>query len=204
MIINNKKEYYLLFLIILIAFTIRLHLINYRFLPEGDGCHYVALAKDFINGNFSTVGSHFIGWPLLIAVFAFILKNVEFSGRVASSLLGVFLIPVSYIIAKRLFNKKTALYVALAISTNLALLFYSSLLFTESAYALFVMLIALIGWISLKKKKLFCYFLLGLVVGISYTIRNEALSFTVLLLPLVIIRDYRKAHINTISFLIGI
>ncbi|MBU1006834.1 MAG: glycosyltransferase family 39 protein, partial [Candidatus Omnitrophica bacterium] len=199
-----RSEYFLLFLITVAAFLLRLHLLRYRFFPEGDGCHYVAIAKDFINGNFSTVGCHFIGWPFVITGFSLILENIEFSGRIASTILGTFLIPVSYVFAKKLFNRKIAFYTALLVSTNLSLLHYSTLLWPTSAHSLFVMLIALLGWVSLKEKRPFYYFLLGLVIAVSYTIRNEALVYILLFLPLVIIRDYRKAHINVLSLLSGI
>lgn len=203
--ITFVKRHLFLTSILLTAFFIRIYLFQYRSMPEGDGCHYVSFAKDFMRGEFSTVGTYWsIGWPGLIALFSLIFKNVEFVGRLLSTFAGVALIAVSHFFVKKLFSKRIAHYVALLLATNFSLISYSTLLFTESLYCLLVVLIALFGWISLERKRISYYFLLGLILGFSYTVRNESLAFIVLFLPMIIIRNYKKAFINILFLFLGI
>ena len=78
-----SNERLFLILLLCVSFMMRVALFKYRSLPEGDGCHYVSFAKDFLRGDFSTIGTYWsLGWPGLIALFSLIFKtDVELSGR---------------------------------------------------------------------------------------------------------------------------
>jgi len=202
---ERKRDWLLLSFIVSAAFFIRWYLLRYRILPEGDGCHYIAFAKDFINGNFSTIGTgHYAGWVWVVRIFAFIFDDVEIAGRFASIVAGVASVLFLYLFVKRIFGIKAALWSALLIAINSTMIFYSTLLFTESLYSLCVILIAFIGWIALKERKTTYYFILGLIIGASYVVRNEALAYSLLFFPLLIIRDSKKAHVNIPVFLAGV
>jgi len=83
-----SNERLFLILLLSVSFMIRVTLFRYRSLPEGDGCHYVSYAKDFMRGDFSTIGYYWsLGWPGLIALFSLIFKtDVELSARLLNAL----------------------------------------------------------------------------------------------------------------------
>ena len=188
------------------AFIIRVALFRYRSLPEGDGCHYISFAKDFMRGDFSTSGTYWsVGWPGLIALFSLIFKtDVELSGRLLNALFGTGLIAVSYFFAKRFFNQIVARYTALLIAVNLYLINFSTYCFTEGPYVLLIMLTVFLGWVSLEKQKKRYYFLLGALLGFSYTIRNEVMVFVLIFLGMMVWRNYKKAWLHMTMLLLGL
>ncbi|MFH0826370.1 MAG: glycosyltransferase family 39 protein, partial [Candidatus Omnitrophota bacterium] len=197
-----------LFLILLLsaAFIIRVALFRYRSLPEGDGCHYVSFAKDFMRGDFSTIGTVWsVGWSGLIALFSLIFKtDVELSARLLNALFGTGLIAVSYFLAKRFFNQRIARYAALLLTVNLYLINFSTYCFTEPLYTLLIMLTVFLGWVSLERQKKRYFFLLGACLGFFYTIRNEVFAFMLIFLLMILWRGPRKAPVRILFFLLGL
>ncbi len=200
----NEKLF--LVLLLCLSFVIRVSLFRYRSLPEGDGCHYVRFAKDFMRGDFSAPGLYWsVGWPSLITLFSLIFKaDVELSGRLLNALFGTGLIATSYFFAKRLFNQRIANYAALLIAVNLWLINYSTYLFTECLYTLLIMLMIFLGWVSLERQKKRYYFTLGALLGFSCTIRNEAMVFVLIFLGMMVGRNYKKAWLNISVLLLGL
>ncbi|KPK96877.1 MAG: hypothetical protein AMJ95_11875, partial [Omnitrophica WOR_2 bacterium SM23_72] len=167
-----SNERLFLILLLSVSFMIRVTLFRYRSLPEGDGCHYVSYAKDFMRGDFS--------------------------------LFGTGLIAVSYFFAKRFFNQIVARYTALLIAVNLYLINFSTYCFTEGPYVLLIMLTVFLGWVSLEKQKKRYYFLLGALLGFSYTIRNEVMVFVLIFLGMMVWRNYKKAWLHMTMLLLGL
>jgi 4-amino-4-deoxy-L-arabinose transferase-like glycosyltransferase len=200
----NEKLF--LILVLFVSFIIRIFLFKYRSLPEGDGCHYVSFAKDYMRGDFYTSGTYWsIGWPGLIALFSLIFRtDVELSARLLNALFGTGLIAASYFFAKRFFNQRIARYAALLMAVNLYLVNFSTYCLTECLYTLLIIFIVFLGWVSLEKQKKRYYFYLGALLGFSYTVRNEAMAFVLIFLGMMVGRNYKKAWLNILVLLLGL
>ncbi|KPK97970.1 MAG: hypothetical protein AMJ95_06560 [Omnitrophica WOR_2 bacterium SM23_72] len=199
--LTRLKKYAPLFLLILAATLLRIYLLRFRLVPEGDCCHYLSFAKDFRRGDFSTIGTYWSPlWVSLISLFSFVFGNVESSGYFLSIFFGVILIIPAFIFARRLFNERVAYYTALLLTANLGLLNYSTRLFTESLYSFLLLGIAFLGWVSLERKKNSYFFLLGLLIGFTYSARPEALAFLVVFSVFILIVKRKRAFLTLLIF----
>ncbi|KPK96730.1 MAG: hypothetical protein AMJ95_12580, partial [Omnitrophica WOR_2 bacterium SM23_72] len=200
------NERLFLILVLAVTFITRIALLKYRNFPEGDGFHYVSLAKYFMRGDFSSISTYWsLGWPGLIALFSLIFKtDVELSGRLLNALFGTGLIAVSYFFAKRFFNQRIARYAALLMAVNLYLVNFSTYCLIEGSYTFLIISIAFLGWVSLEKQKKRYYFLLGALLGFSYTVRSEAMVFMLIFLAMIVGRNYKKAWLHMTMLLLGL
>ncbi|KPK97629.1 MAG: hypothetical protein AMJ95_08080 [Omnitrophica WOR_2 bacterium SM23_72] len=201
LILKRLKKYAPFFLLILTAAFLRIYLLRFRSVPLGDCCHYASFAKDFRRGDFSTIGTYWSPlWVGLISLFSFVFGDVESSGYILSVFFGVMLIILAFIFAKRIFNERVAYYTALLFTANLGLLNYSTRLFTESLYSFLLLGIAFLGWVSLERQKNSYFFLLGLLIGLTYAARPEALAFLVVFSVLILIAKRKKAFLTLLIF----
>ncbi len=198
------KKHWLFLLLILTAFFLRIYLLRFRPVPEGDGCLYLMYAKEFLRGDFSVIGTYWSPlWVSLITLFSFVFGNVELSGYLLSVFFGVMLIALAFIFARRIFNERVAYYTALLLTANLGLLNYSTRTYTESFYGFLLFGIAYAGWVSLERQKNGYFFLLGMLIGLTYTARPEALVYLFVFFILILITKRKKAFLALLTFCAG-
>ncbi|MFH0827470.1 MAG: glycosyltransferase family 39 protein [Candidatus Omnitrophota bacterium] len=199
--LTRSKKYAPFFLLILTATFLRIYLLRFRLVPEGDSCHYLSFVKDFQRGDFSTIGTYWsLLWTGLITLFGSVLGDIELSGYLLSAFFGIMLIILAFIFARRIFNKRVAYYTALLLTANLGLLNFSTRIFTESLYGFLLFGIAFLGWVSLERQKNSYFFLLGLLIGLTYTVRPEALAFLFVFSILILIARRKKAFLTLLIF----
>ena len=163
-------------------------MIPYGGFITSDGVFYATLARNLLAGDLhhgiSTYWPPF--YPLLITVFAGVFRDPAFAGRLVSALAGGMLVVPVYFLTRRFSNRRpTALIAALFVIFEPTLIYYSLRVLTESIYTLILVGGILVGWVALERGTARYFFLTGLLFGLAYLTRPEALGY-VLLLSLIV------------------
>jgi hypothetical protein len=134
----------------LFALALRLPLLTRHVLAEGDGVHYAMFARAILSGDTSGLANAYWSnlWPAVIAAVAWLTRlDVVTAGRVASLLAGAALAPATAALATRAFGKRTGILAGLLVAGHPWLVHFSTLLFTESLFAL---LLVLVLWAAVR------------------------------------------------------
>lgn len=174
--IFQKYEHLFILVAVLLALIIRTFLTSLN-LKYPDSTCYLALAREITKGNFHidywVRGSFYIEpfYSFLIAIFSVIFRNFEFSGALVSILSGSFLIIPIFYISNKFYGKKVA-WISTAI-----LIFYPSLInfstgiLTESLFIFLYITTVAMGVYAIYKNQTVYYFILGIIIGLSYLTR---------------------------------
>jgi len=124
------------------AAALRLPTLPLRRLVEGDGVHYAQLARSILAGDFSGLANPYWSnlWPALIAATSVLTGlGVVAAGRLAALLCGLLLVLAAATLATRLFGPTAGLVAGMLCAGHPWLIHFSTLLFTESLFALLVL-----------------------------------------------------------------
>jgi hypothetical protein len=168
-----------------LAFLLRLFLIlRFEQVISPDGVQYVALGRNLIAGNFreglSTYWSPL--YPLLVGFSSLFFRDAEFAGRFVSVLAGSILLIPSYRLIRNWYGERVASLGACLIALHPLLIYYSTVLLTESTYTLFFTCGVLAGWSALAGGRARSFLLAGATFGACYLLKPEAAGFLLLLL----------------------
>lgn len=123
----------------LFALVLRLPLLPLRRLVEGDGVNYALLARAILDGDMSGLANPYWSnlWPGVIAITAWFTDlDVVMAGRVASLIAGSLLAPATAALASRALGTRTGMIAGILVAVHPWLIQFSSLVFTESFFAL--------------------------------------------------------------------
>jgi hypothetical protein len=142
-----------LFLILLMGLLLRLFDLLNATVIEMDGIGYTAMAGNFMKGQvFEALKdiSHPL-YPLFLAFFGFLIKDLELAGRLLSLACGVLLIYISFAFVRRFFDENKALWASFFVAIHPYLIRFSAQVLTESlAILLFTAAVFLFfkGWVD--------------------------------------------------------
>ncbi len=144
-----------------------------------EGTTYVTIARNLLAGH-GYVG--ILGevepfapplYPLLIALVAALSGDALGSARLISLLAGVALVPASFLLAAWLFDRRAGLWAALLVAGAPLLIEYSSLEWSETLYALLLVLGLAWGWRTIQSGQARHALIAGLCLGLAYLTRVE-------------------------------
>lgn len=198
---TNKIKNVALFLAILviISMAVRFSLFRFHQIIEGDGVHYAALARLISReGNFLGAANEYWSnlWPVVIAFFDLFFHNLDFSGRLASTIFGSLTVIPAYLLTREIFDKRTGLVAAALVIGHPYLLKFSAFLFTES---FFTFIFAITIWLGIrlikspKNRKI--WLSLSIVIGFGFLIRPE-IQIVALAFPLLAIFNGLRQRIS--------
>jgi 4-amino-4-deoxy-L-arabinose transferase-like glycosyltransferase len=150
---------------------------------EPEGAEYARIAENLRNGigyvGIASPGPQVIFpplYPIFIATVSFMTGDYEWASRLISIISGAVL-PLPLLgIASRLYNRRTGLVASLLAALHPFLINLSATCYSESLY--FTLLFAGIYLVlrGLDKRSLGLWFLVGILFGLSYLTRPEALG----------------------------
>lgn len=178
--VNKLKEFFKhpVLYIILAAFLARLYFLFYHGISWWDASVYIGIGKSIFSGGAVGLAESFrpILWPLILGFAWKIGINPFVFGMVFDFILSLASIYLAYIIAKKILNRKSAIFAAILVAISPALIFYSSKALTEN---LTIFLVLLSVYFLFERK----YFHAGLLSGISVLARYpQALMLPALVL----------------------
>lgn len=186
-----------------------------------DATEYAVLGKNLIAGNgylgISGKLNMFLPplYPLLIGISSLFVKNLELSGRLVSLLFGCLLIIPVYLFSKKMYSKKVAVIASILVVIHFSLVIYSTEVLTESTYTFLLTLGILSGYSALTRQKKFLYLLSGMIFGLCYLTRPEAIGYIAIIILLAFIfksfvledhgkmKEWRKTLVCCIVLFIG-
>ena len=133
-------------LLFLFALVLRLAMLPWRQMVEGDGVHYATLARAILAGDPSGFSNPYWSnlWPGVIAATAWLTHlDVVTAGRVASLLAGSGLAPATAALGSHTLGRRAGLLAGLLTACHPWLIHFSTLVFTESFFSLLFVMVLL-------------------------------------------------------------
>ncbi len=196
--IITKKSPFLISLIILLAAVLRLiGLSNLPFRVGGDASRFALEGIKMWEGKQPLFATGWYGHTNLLfysfGLFLKIFNNRLLANRLFSATGGILAIPATYLMTKKLFSQKVALYAAFFLSVSFFHLVISRA-GTEVAWVSFFAPLAIYFFLQ---ESLFSQFLSGITVGISQYVYPGARLIPILLLILMfLLWAYKKRNIQ--------
>jgi len=116
-------------------------------------------------------------YPLLIAAVMLVVPNSETAAHLVSLLSGTALIAIVFLLAQRLYDRRTALISAALVAVHPMLIALSGSIYNETLYLTMWMTMAYVGLRALALQRVRNSLLLGLCIGLLYLIRVEAAAY---------------------------
>jgi 4-amino-4-deoxy-L-arabinose transferase-like glycosyltransferase len=192
----------------LVAFALRLLLVlSVESVLSPDGVVYAGLGRSLAAGNFAGALSPFYPplYPLLVGLSSLVFHDVEFAGRFVSVVAGAAVVVPVYALARDAYGERVARLAAVVVALHPLLIYYSSVLLTESTYTLAFTCGVHAGWSALARAantndETFmrgarrAHFFAGVVFGVCYLIKPEAAGFVVLLVAMRVVVNFYGAR----------
>jgi 4-amino-4-deoxy-L-arabinose transferase-like glycosyltransferase len=169
----------------LAAFALRLAvLVCFEHVISPDGVEYVAHARRLAAGDFANGMSTYWPplYPALVGLASLVFRDAEFAGRFVSVVAGALLVLPAHGLARRWYGRRVALVCVALVALHPLLVYYSTMLLTESTYTLLFTCGVSAGWRALTGTRARAYALVGAVFGACYLLKPEAFGFVALLL----------------------
>lgn len=160
-----------------LALALRLPTLALREIVEGDGVHYAWLARALLAGDASGLANPYWSnlWPGVIAAASAVtgLDPVA-AGRWASLAAGVLLAAGTGLLAERVFGRAAGIVAALAVAVHPWLIHFSTLVYTESLFAVLLVAVLLAADSTMREPRPARAMLLGVAAGGALLTRPEA------------------------------
>lgn len=168
-----------------LAFLLRLLLVLcFEQVISPDGVQYVDLGRNLMVGNFreglSTYWSPL--YPMLVGFSSLFFRDPEFAGRFISVVAGSLLLIPAYKLIRNWYDERVAFIGACLITFHPLLIYYSTVLLSESTYTLLFTCGVLAGWSALSGGRARSFLLAGATFGACYLLKPEAALYLLLLL----------------------
>lgn len=176
------STYRLLGLAVVLALGVRLYLLWQYYCINSDGVRYVNAARDFFDGRFADGLSSVYppAYPLLIASLYPLIGDWELSGQIWSLLSGVLLLIPLFVLLKKIYGENVAMVACFLAAVAPYLARYSAHVRTESLFLLLSTLALLVFHQGIERVLLSRFFYGGLVAGLAYLVRPEAIGLLVI------------------------
>ena len=200
--VKNKKAAILLSLIFILGLSLRLAYV--LFMPQigvnrGDSARYALTTANLLEGKGYSYTDEkpdlFLapGYPFFLALVYKVFGVHNYTAvRIVQSVLSAFVILFIYYLAKKIFNRKSAILSAFIASIYPGFIGYSGL-FLPQAIVVFLILLFLVILLG-RTKNFYWGCLLGLIAGYSCLTRPEFLLFWLILCTVIFLTDKEKKH----------
>ena len=165
---------------VILALTVRLYLLWQYYCISSDGVRYIEAARSFFDGRIAGGLSYYPpAYPLLIASIYPLVGDWELSGQIWSLLSGVLLLIPLYGLFRMIYGEKVALIACFLAAITPYMARYSVHVRTETPFLLLSTIALLLFYQGIERSLLSRFFYGGLVAGLAYLVRPEAIGFLV-------------------------
>jgi 4-amino-4-deoxy-L-arabinose transferase-like glycosyltransferase len=198
-------------LILLVALTARIAwLITQTNVIENEGAEYARIAQNLRSGAGyvgTMAGPQLLFpplYPILIAGFSFITRNIEMAARLVSVLAGTLIVIPAFFISWYVHGRRAAVIYAVLISLYPVAIALSASTYSECLYATLLVSALCCGLLWQRYGKRRDSVFAGIFLGLAYLARPEALAYPFVLSTVVLIatvvrrRNWRKTLLQWI------
>jgi len=175
---SNK---YLVCLLVILALAYRFWLIPSFHVISVDGTGYAEAARRLMAGDHSLLARYGF-YPVLVAGAHLFIPNLELAGRLVSAVMGGLLIVPVYALGRTFFSRTVAICAAVLIIGWPEMVVWSCEVMSQSTFMTLTMTGILLVWRGSSQKSRGTMLLAGIVLGLAYATRTEALLLVVALL----------------------
>ncbi len=194
----------------LVAFAVRYSLLPENGVVNGDGMYYTLLGERLVDGDiWNGLSAYWSPVYSFLTGVATLVVERDSAGRWISLLAGVSLVAPSYLLMRDMFGAVAARAGMVLLVFHPFLVLASGWVMTESLYA-FVFTTALcVGWRALSSFSSISFAITGILWGVSFLVKPEAIGYAVamavLLTGFLWVKSVSFARIGTglLSFIIG-
>jgi 4-amino-4-deoxy-L-arabinose transferase-like glycosyltransferase len=178
-----------------IGLAIRLILTRYQYVINTDGVYYAWLGRRLVSWQPATGLSTYWPpfYPFLVGLASLWVRDLEFAGRLVSVVCGTLLIVPAYVLVRESYGRRAASLAALLVVVYPELTEVSTLVMTEATYTLLLTSAVVVTWHAARSRGTTSALLSGLLFGLAYLTRPEALCYAPLVLAMlwaaVLVRD---------------
>ena len=173
---SGKRTWKILFLILVLAFCLRIFLIIYPEVIHNDGTEYIRHAKQILSGDW-TGGKAPPLYPFLIVMAHSMVQNYELAGILVSLLFGSFIVLPVFYLGRSIFNEKVGILSSLLAAVHPWLYMSSGSVLTESTYHFLLATSVLFSWNAFRGGRWIHITLFSLFTSFAYLTRPEAIGF---------------------------
>ena len=197
---------------ILTAFLLRYFFTPQDYVINGDGAYYTILGERFISGDFT--GGISAYWSPLYSVLtgfsSLLFTDRDFGGRFVSLVAGSLLIIPAFYLTREFFGRPSAYVGSILLILHPYLIKSSGWVMTESVYALILTTCVLSGWHALSKGNSRGFLITGLLMGLAFLTKPEAIGYLLLILFLTLAAkfvsekaSFARTGLNSLILLLG-
>ncbi|MEE4311955.1 MAG: glycosyltransferase family 39 protein [candidate division KSB1 bacterium] len=194
----KRNDWIYLAIILIVAFAFRM-LLALRFGAIGfDEVNYLKLAASGniygLNHVLHTYWSPF--YPLVTALFSYIIPDYETAGRMVSVLSATFVLLPLFFFTRQYYSKKIAFGTIILTALFSFSAYFSAKAEADSLYSLISISSIVLGWSILKSKSVMRSIWLGILFGFAYLTRPEGIGllivFVIILLAIVLFHIIKR------------
>lgn len=182
-----------LFLAGLVYRTALCFLFRNEIIPGSDQIQEIMLGRKFASGNFYGVLDAYWApvYPILIGIASYFTDSPVVPAVLVSILAGSLAVPLTYLIVRQSYGPREAL-IASVIAIFFPHMVNSVLaLGSENVYFLWIIGALIIAWKALTKNSAILYVATGILLGLGYLTRPEAIGYSIYFVFLIFVFDQR-------------
>lgn len=167
-------DFILVALLVGVALAYRFWLIPSFHVISVDGTGFADAARRLTNGDHSLLARYGF-YPILVAGAHLLISNLELAGRLVAAIMGGLLIVPVYALGKVFFSRPVAICAGLLIIGWPEMVVWSCEVMSQSTFMTLTMTGILLVWRGYDHKSSGTMLLAGVVLGLAYATRTEAL-----------------------------
>lgn len=178
----DRKELITLTGLSVLALTVRIFLFYAEPIITTDGIGYTESGVNLVTGRGYVAGGEYQGrleplYPILTGLTYLAVGDARVSGALVSAVFGALLVWPLFLFSRAVYHTRVAFVGALLLVFYPFLSNYASTALTEATYTFFLFAAAYAGWIAYRRRSLASYLGCGVLAGLAYLTRFEAVGF---------------------------
>ena len=196
---NSLKTFLLLFLLGLSVRVLYYVFFSNELIIGNDAYDYIKLSQQFANGNFSEMLHPYWSpfYPFLLGLASIFTDSNIIPAITVSIILGSFAVPLTYFLVKQSYGNHEAIIAAVMSAFYPHLLSSVFEVGTTNVYLILIISALIIGWNAVKLNSTLRFFIIGILIGLAYLTRPEAIGYIFFFLAVIIYHNFRQSSLST-------
>lgn len=201
----GRQDFQSMLALLTAAFVFRLYSLQFFHVIATDGTSYVQTARHLAKGDWQQLGV-FGFYPVLITVAGWFIADGETAGRMVSVVCGSLLIIPLYLLGREFFSRSVAVAACLVVTVWSPFVGLSCEVITQATYIMLKLTAIYCVWRAFDRPTIVRGLLAGLLIGLSFFTRPEAILLS-LTLPMALsccnLRELRTKQLFYWSYAAG-
>ena len=189
---NERKTIFLLFLAGLGFRLLHCVLFANEIIPGSDQMQEIMLGRKFASGDFYGVLDTYWApvYPILIGLLSAFIDSPVVPAAIVSMVAGSLVVSLTYVLVRQSYGRPEA-FVAAALAVFFPHMINSVVMIgSENVYMVFVLGFLIVAWKALRDNSTVLHLLTGLILGLAYLTRPEAIGYPIYFVLVVLVYNF--------------